>query len=84
MVSNMAKLTITVPDADLAFFEAAASRNNLKVSPYFVRAAKIGALWEDANRARPRDEAADLARAEALAALDEAASADEGGHGHAA
>ncbi|WP_454198150.1 hypothetical protein [Nocardia sp. Marseille-Q1738] len=80
----MAKLTITVPDADLAFFEAAAARNGQKVSPYFVRAAKIGALWEDANRPRPRDEAADLARAEEQAALDTAAHAEEHGNGHAA
>ncbi|MVU82638.1 alpha/beta fold hydrolase [Nocardia sp. ET3-3] len=85
MVSNMAKLTITVPDADLAFFEAAAARNGLKVSPYFVRAAKIGALWEDANRPRQRDAADDVARAEELLALDEAADSDaHNGHGHAA
>jgi hypothetical protein len=78
----MAKLTITIPDADLAFLEAAAARNGQKVSPYFVRAAKIGALWEDANRPRHRDEATDLARAEEQAALD--AAAEEHGHGHAA
>lgn len=80
----MAKLTIEVPDADLALFKAAAARDGVKVSPYFVRAAKIGALWEDANRPRRRDEAADLARAEEQAALAEAARNEEHRGGHAA
>jgi hypothetical protein len=80
----MAKLTITVPDEDLEFFQAGAARNGLALSPYVVRAAKIGALWEDANRPRPRDEAADLTRAEELAALDAASDAEARGHGHAA
>jgi len=80
----MAKLTIEVPDADLALFRAAADRNGMKVSPYFVRVARIGALWEDANRPRRRDEAADLARAEEQAALEEAARAEEHRGGHAA
>ncbi|WP_280301137.1 hypothetical protein [Nocardia abscessus] len=78
----MAKLTITVPDEDLEFFQAGAARNGLAVSPYFVRAAKIGALWEDANR--PRHDAADLARAEELAAIEAEADAEARGHGHAA
>ncbi|MFE3280609.1 hypothetical protein [Nocardia sp. NPDC059239] len=80
----MAKLTIEVPDTDLALFRAAADRNGLKLSPYVVRAAKIGALWEDANRPRRRDEAADLARAEERAVLDEAAHAEAHRGGHAA
>ncbi|WP_159848501.1 hypothetical protein [Nocardia sp. CY41] len=81
----MAKITITVPDADVPFFEAAAAKNGEKFAPYLVRAAKIGALWEDANRPRRRDLAADLARAEEQLALDLAADADEHGHhGHAA
>ncbi|MGY1969009.1 hypothetical protein ACW9HH_32645 [Nocardia gipuzkoensis] len=80
----MAKLTITVPDEDLEFFQAGAARNGLALSPYVVRAAKIGALWEDANRPRPRDEAVDLTRAKELAALDAEADAEARGHGHAA
>lgn len=80
----MAKLTITVPDADLAFFEAAATRNGQKLSPYFVHAAKVGALWEDANRPRPRDDAADLARAEEQATTDAKADDEAHGRGHAA
>ncbi|WP_306361738.1 hypothetical protein [Nocardia sp. CC227C] len=80
----MAKLTIEVPDADLALFKAAAERNGMKVSPYVVRVARIGALWEDANRPRRRDEAADLARAEQQATLEEAARAEEHRGGHAA
>lgn len=84
MVSNMAKLTITVPDEDLAFFQTGAARNGLAVSPYLVRAAKVGALWEDSNRSHPRTDSADLARAEELEALEAAADAEAHGHGHAA
>ncbi len=85
MVKRMAKITITVPDADAAFLEAAAARAGEKLSPFLVRAAKVGALWEDANRPRRRDPAGDLARAEEQLALDAAADADEHGHhGHAA
>ena len=82
MVKSMAKLTITVPDADLAFFKLAAERDGVPLSPFMVAAAKAGALWVDANRPRPRADAADLARAEELAALDEAAEAEARAHGH--
>lgn len=84
MVGSMAKLTIEVPEADLALFRAGASRDGLKLSPYLVRAARIGALWEDANRPRHRDDATDLARAEEQAALDHAAHAEEHHGGRAA
>lgn len=81
---SMAKITISVPDEDLQFFEAAAKKSGLKVSPFLVRAARVGALWEDANRARTVNEADDLARAESLLMLDAEANADARGHGHAA
>ncbi|WP_155981033.1 hypothetical protein [Nocardia sp. CNY236] len=80
----MAKLTIEVPASDLALFKAAADRDGVKLSPYVVRVARIGALWEDANRPRRRDAAADLARAEEQAAVEEAARAEDHRGGHAA
>ncbi|MCX4099129.1 hypothetical protein [Nocardia sp. alder85J] len=81
----MAKLTIEIPDNDLALFRAAAARDGARLSPYVVRVARIGALWEDANRPRHRDDAGDLARAEEQAALDQAAhAAEEHRGGHAA
>ncbi|WP_331761237.1 hypothetical protein OG225_42890 (plasmid) [Nocardia sp. NBC_01377] len=82
----MAKMTIHVSDEDLAFLRSAAEREGVAVSRFVIQAAKAGALWADANRPRPRTDAADLARAEELAALDAAAEAEarKHGHGHAA
>lgn len=75
----MAKITVTVPDEDLEFFKAGATRTGLSFSPYLVRAAKIGALWEDTHRPRAHDDAAELARAQELAALEAAADVENGG-----
>lgn len=81
----MAKVTITIPDAELPFFKTAADRAGEQLAPFLARTAKVGALWEDAHRPRRHDPAADLARAEEQAVLDAAADAAEHGHhGHAA
>lgn len=89
MVKAMAtrKVTITIEDHLLRWFEQRAASDGAKLSPTIVKAARNWLLWEDAARVAEADRLAGLhtvAEAEAELALQREAEQTESGQGNAA
>lgn len=89
MVMAMAtrKVTITIEEHLLRWFEQRAAADGAKLSPTIVTAARNWLLWEDAARVADADRLAGLdsvEEAEAELALQREAEQTESGRGHAA
>lgn len=89
MVTAMAtrKVTITIEDHLLHWFEQRAAADGAKLSPTIVKAARNWLLWEDAARVAEADRLVGLhtaEEAEAELALQREAEQAESGRGNAA
>lgn len=89
MVTAMAtrKVTITIEDHLLHWFEQRAAADGAKLSPTIVKAARNWLLWEDAARVAEADRLTGrhaAEEAEAELALQREAEQTEAGQGHAA